>query len=313
MRIDLKDQKIIHHLYHNARMPSSELAKKCSLSREQANYRITKLRENGIIRKIFPILNYRAIGYRIYIIIFVKFYNSGNEESFIRSRNVLSWGKAYSEYDLYANLVFKDEDELNTYLFNMIKSPQYGIKRYEIIRPHVSELYPLKFLGIREKDGIDFIRKDEEISIDEKDRRILKRLSEDARARIIDIAKSANISSELAMYRMKRLKKVIIGSRIQFDMEKLGYYFCLIRIQLQKINENSISKLRQFCKTHRNINSFIVSSTEPLILIQVFHREEKELRDSIKGIKDLFQRDSYDISLTPIDQESEEINPVPFF
>ena len=73
---------------------------------------------------------------------------------------------------------------------------------------------------------------DNAAALDGKEKAILKLLQEDGRARIVDIANKLGISAELALYKVRKLlkEKVILGSRIQFDMSKLGYYFTVLSI-----------------------------------------------------------------------------------
>ena len=94
----------------------------------------------------------------------------------------------------------------------------YFITDYVLIKPQFAELYPLKFFNYSGKENyLLSLESKKQIKLDNIDLKILKILSENGRARLIDIANKLKISSELALYRLKRLKseKIILGNRIQ--------------------------------------------------------------------------------------------------
>ena len=227
----------------------------------------------------------------------------------------MSHGKVYGGYDLYLNCIFKDEKELNEFISKLFESESHFITDYILIRPQFAELYPLKFFNHQNKeDYLISSEPKEEIKLDATDLKILKILSENGRTRLIDIAIKSNISSELALYRLKRLKfeKIILGNRIQFNMSQLGYFFTLILINFRNFSEKNKEKIKSFAKASKNANSLIFNLQKPNCVIQLFHKGENELRENIEKIKDLFKEDSIEINILQIGEDEGIVNPLPF-
>ncbi|MCH8818859.1 MAG: Lrp/AsnC family transcriptional regulator, partial [Acidobacteria bacterium] len=78
---------------------------------------------------------------------------------------------------------------------------------------------------------------------------ILKILSNDGRAKIIDIAIKTGISAEMVLHKIKKFKKdkVILGFRAVIRMKKLGYNYSMILLNVRnlsyKIKEDIITTL----------------------------------------------------------------------
>ena len=309
--LDKIDQKLLNYLYHNNRETCSAIAKRTGLTREQVNYRIDKYIKEGTIRKFLSVFNYKKLGYSCYVNIFLKFKDQKSKDIFIKysSTNLLSWGNCYAKYNIYANYVFEDEKKLQKYLEKLAKDIQ--IEEFKIITPSNISLYPLKFLKNSEEE-LSVLTDDTIITLEEKEKKILLILEKDARARIVDIANKLDISGELALYKVRKLfkEKIIIGSRIQFDMSKLGYYFTLVFIDTN-ISESTQKKIRMHCKESKNINSLIMQLDSPKYIIQLFHQSEKELRNEITKLRELLDN-NLNIEVIPIGEDEVLINTLPF-
>lgn len=313
------DYKLLSYLYHNYNEPLSKVAKAINLSRDQVEYRINKYLKEGLIKKFCPIFNWSKLGYNLLVILLLKFEKPKMAEDFSKninkSKNCMSYGKVYGKYDLDLNCIFKDEKELNEFISKLFENESYFITDYVLIKPQFVELYPLKFFNHPNKE--DYLISSEpqkEIKLDETDLKILKILADNGRARLIDIAIKSNISSELALYRLKRLKKerIILGNRIQFDMSLLGYFFTIILINFRNFSENNKNKIKSFVKNSKNTNSLIFNLQKPNCIIQLFHKGEAEIRESIEKIKDLFEEDSIEIDVLEIGDDEQKVRPLPF-
>lgn len=318
MKLDEKDYKLLSYLYHNQREPITKIAKACHLSREQVNYRLNKYLSEEVIRKFFPVFNYSKLGYNYFVILFLRLDKLSNESVFFnklsKDKNCISFGKVFGKYDVYANFIFKDEQDFNNYLSKLLGS-LISISDYLIIKPSFAELYPLKFFNHPELDKLSIVEKSsEKIKLDKKDILILKELNKDSRKRLIEIATKANISSELALHRLRKLQKqgVILGSRIQFNMEKAGFHFSEILLNIRNFSEENKNKIKKFAKTSKHINSLIFSLTKPNCIIQLFHKEESKLRNTIQKIKKLFEDEIIDLDFMLITDEINPVNPLPF-
>ena len=312
------DFKLLSYLYHNFRSPISEIAKATKLTREQVDYRLSNYFSSGLIKKFFPVFNYKKFSYNYLNNILLKFDKFEYYNKFIKkienSKNCISYGKAYGKYDLFMNCIFKDEKELNDFVSKLLGDEETPISDYFIINPFFAELYPLKFFKHNEKEDFMIVgSSDSKTKIDEKDKEICKILSNDARTKIVDIADKCKIGAEVALYRLRKLidEQVILGSRIQFDMAKLGYYFSVILLNIRNISESNREKIKKFARNSKHVNSLVFSLNRPNFIIQLFHKEEYELRQTINEIRELLKDNSFDMDVLLIN-EDENINALPF-
>jgi len=197
------DLKLLAYLYHNARESSTAIAKALNLTREQINYKIQKFENQGLIKGYIPIINYAKFGYSHHVILLLKFSNNSLIQDFKKNhkqdKNRILHGEPLAKYDFFMVLVFQNEKQRNDYIFSLLHQHK-EITDYLILEPHHLENYPLKFAGISKKEPHLIIEyKKPEIKIDEKEKNILKVLSKNAKARIIDIAKQTNLSAELVV------------------------------------------------------------------------------------------------------------------
>ena len=316
MNLKETDERLLSYIYHNNREPLTKIAKACKLTREQVEYKLNKYISTGLIKKFVTLFNYSALSYSSFVTLFIKFERSKDIDTFYhkkeRDPHCISKGNAYGKYDIYLNLIFKDENELQDYIFKLINGKE-SIIDYLIIRPHYAELYPLKMLNNQKIETYLIFHSSEKQKLDNKEIEILKLIENDGRTKLIDIAKKANISGELALYKLKQLykKKIIIGQRIQFNMERLGYYFSLLLINLKNLSKENQIKIQRFCHRSQYINSLIFSLMKPNCIIQVFHKAESELRKTIEDLKELLKNESIDLEILFINDE-DKINTLPF-
>ena len=319
MKLRETDYKLLSYLYHSHNEPISKIAKATKLSRDQVEYRINKYLKEGLIRKFFPVFDYGKLGYNLLVILFLKFEIPKMAEDFSKnlnkSKNCTSYGKVYGEYDLWLECFFKNERDLNEFIFKLFGNEKSFIINYALIKPQFAELYPLKFFNYPYKENyLFFSEQKEEVRLDEIDFKILKILSENARTKLIDTAIKTGVSTERALYRMKRLRaeKIILGNRIQFDMSLLGYFFSIIFINFRNFSEKNKEKIKSFAKNSKNINSLIFNLQKPNCMISFLYKSVKEVQEGVEKIKNLFKEDSIEIDILQIGEEEEKIRPLPF-
>lgn len=318
MKLTPTDYKLLSYLYHDYDEPLSKIAKATKLSIDQVNYRIKKYLKDGLIRKFVSVFDWSKLGYGTFAVLMLKFEKPKMAEDFSKKLskdiNCMSYGKIYGKYDLFLDCIFRDEKELDEYISKLFENEDYYIINYLVIKPQFAELYPLKFFNYNKEDYLLSPENKKEIKLDKIDLKILKVLSENGRTRLIDIAAKTGISSELALYRLKKLKKekVIFGNRIQFDMSKLGYFFTAIILNFRNFSEKNKSKIKSFARNSKNVNSLIFNLHKPNCMIQLFHKHENEVRDCVKEIRNMFSEDSIEINILAVGEDEEKVRPLPF-
>ncbi|GAI76514.1 unnamed protein product [marine sediment metagenome] len=140
-----------------------------------------------------------------------------------------------------------------------------------------------------------------------KDIKILKELDKNGRVKIIDISKSLNISAEMALYKLKNLykNKIVLGSRIIFDMEKMNYFFGNLKLNLKHLSEKTKQEIFDFCKQHKFINALSFGIGEYNCLVQFFFSQEKQFRNSLKDFLEKFNNEINSSDIILVENEGE--------
>ncbi len=113
---------------------------------------------------------------------------------------------------------------------------------------------------------------------------ILEVLKNNAREKIVNIGKQLNISSGLVLYKLRKLMNegIILGTRIHFNMVILGYFYTVLLININNLSEENLVKFKKITEGDPYVSSFGVMFGNPNIFIQLFHRDEREVRDLMK-------------------------------
>lgn len=128
--IDETDKNIIEMINEDARTPYRQISRELDISVGTVHNRVDKLMKTGVIKKFAPIMDHRKLGYSLTSIIGVRvkggqLQNWESKESF--NKHVLSIYDVTGEYDAFLIAKFKDTDELDKFIKDLLKEP--GIER----------------------------------------------------------------------------------------------------------------------------------------------------------------------------------------
>lgn len=302
MKLNNADHRLISYSYHNSREPLTRIAKETRLSREQVDYKLKKYQENGLIKRFVGVFNWHKLGYKRNCILITK------KEIDLKNskKHIISEGKFVGNYESYHNLVFKDESEMTSWLSDQ------SLEEHIMLKPHFLELYPLKFISVKDPEK-NFLFEGDTEKISKEEKEIIKLLDKDFRIKLVDIANKMNTSSELTLHRLRKLQKskIILGSRIDFDMKKLGFDYTLLLMKINKSDTQTQNKIREFSRQNKNINSLMFTNENPNCIIQLFNKEKEDITITIKSLKELIPNQIANIEILFID-EDEYISSVPF-
>lgn len=262
IKLDIKDQKILSELNSNSRQPVSKLAKKLSISKQNVNYRINKLVRTGIIKQFYTLVNFTALGYKPYKI-FLRLNNlAKNEiekhlEEFKKTEYVVWTVHSDGEYDVIIGLIAKNTEHFKQIYLYFLEKYQNEILTSDhstIISAHQSKKVYLS--SIKEKPvPTNFYVDQNKINVDEIDSKILSLLAPNSKISIINISKSLSLTSEAIRMRIKNLqkKKVILGSSILIDFNKIGYLSYKVLLNLKNKTKKDTDQIIQYLNSHLRI------------------------------------------------------------
>lgn len=292
LALDKKDKNLLYLLDLNGRLSYSQLAKKTKVSKQLIKYRVERLEKEGFIKGYFTMIDTSRLGFTTFRV-YLKFRNLTPEKKsklidYLKKQKsiwavVLTAGKwdvalgisvkdIYGFYEIWEKILSDKLELIGDYKIS-IYSPIY----------HYSKAY---LLGKNDVSGMRTLGGKEMAEHDEKDVKILIKLSKNARISLLNLSESLGMTPETISYRIKQLEKkgIIQGYRAMIDVHKMGYEFYKAEIRLSKYE--GINSIMSFC--HRHPNIYQVDKTIGGETLEVeFH--VKSLNEMLK-IMDEFER-----------------------
>ena len=281
-KLDIKNKKILYELDTNSRQTYHEIAKKVGLSKDSVIYRIKNLQKEGIIKQFHTITDVGKLGF-ISFRLYLKLQNATPEKEeeiveYLKSQKIVTWMVSIDgEYDIGMWILTKTIKEMNDFWKELLsKYVNFTDKRWLTIFTKVSYFPRAYFLDKKQNfDEYIFITEPIVSDLDQKDAKILKLMAPNSRISILDISKKLNLAPKTVTLRIKELerKKVIIGYRTLFDLEKLGYQYFKVHFNLYKVTKDKERKFRAYIKQHPNIifDNEVLGGDDFEIEVQVEH------------------------------------------
>ena len=292
-KLDLKDKKLLYALDLNSRQSFNELSRKLNLSKTATLYRVSNLKKEGIIKQFQTVINFGKlgfIGFRLYL----KLQGATPQKkeeiiNFFKQKDIVAWVVSIEgEYDIGVLILSRTIKEMSN-LWNEILAMYVNFikDRFLAIMAHVSYFSRAYLLDLKQNVyEINLITEPENIEVDEKDKKILRLMASDGRISIIDISSKVKLTPKTVIQRIKKLeeKKIIVGYRTLFDLEKLGYKYFKIHFKLTNITTEKDKKFRSFVKANPNIvyNDVVLGGDDYEIELQVKNLDE--LRNTLDKI-----------------------------
>jgi len=266
-KLDQIDRKVILELDTNARATFKEIGKKLGIGKNNVQYRVKRLLEDGVIKKFVTQFSLGTLG-----LFLGKFYLqlSGFEKekeeemyNYLIKDKRISWiAKCEGRWDLMIGAYVENLSQLNTIKQEFFKKYEKYITTYDVVflvEGHTSQRTYLLNKKTIPKKIEKFIGK-EKVKLDEKDRQIIHLMSNNARFNYLSIAQKTHLNIKTVQKRVKELenKQVIQGYVTFLDTKKIGYTFFKLCIYLQNY-ESKLNSFLSYCMELPNVVHIIES------------------------------------------------------
>jgi len=304
MELDLFDKKIIYELEKDSSQPVSKIAKKINRSKEFVNFRIHRLEKENIILGYSAIVDMAKLDY-FTLRIYIKWQNITLEEKqkfydkIKTKENVWTTTVLHGKWDFAFFIGVKAQDYQSFHeLWEEIQleyKDKISESKIAIYAPVHN--FNKRFFMDNEKN-IEVIERvygaGKSAIFDDLDEKIINIYSKNVRVPHQEIAKRLNVTSETVRLRIKQLEKkeIIVGYKINLDLQKLGYQGYRVDFLLNSIKKNK--ELFNYIKYHKyfyQINKSIGGAdfeTEIVVenlshLLGILEDVVKEFSDVIRG------------------------------
>ncbi len=263
VELDLIDRRVLCELDLNCRAPLSILARKLRISRSVLAYRINRLVKEGIIEKFICSLDLGKLGYKTYkVYIKISSIKAGDEKELAKylydKKNIIHLLKTDVFYDYSFAIAVKNLGELDEFIVELKTKFNHLIKDYYISTLIYTRIFKLeKFLLDKKQNPVKMLKYTNEtdmIEIDEKDKIILKVLSQEANLPVTEISKKTGMSIDIVKYRIRKLSKSVVNSyRIHYNISKSGYFHYVFLIRMRQATKQDEERLITWCGYKNNV------------------------------------------------------------
>ncbi|HII72656.1 TPA: Lrp/AsnC family transcriptional regulator [Candidatus Woesearchaeota archaeon] len=260
LKLDNKDKEILRLLNENARLTSKSIGQATNISREVADYRIKRLMKNGLISGYITLVSDRKLGYETYLILLqLQSYTKDDEQriiDYLKNHPYSKWVlKCSGDWDIQLVIVAKNKnhlakiiDEIDNFCGKNLRKIDLTIIINLLVGENLTFLMPKKGKDIKTLPPIE-----KEISyaiadIDDKDKKLLKAISTDARAPIVKISQDVGLSADATNLRLKKLQKIGVIKKFQtvVDQSKLNYLLYSVFMKINNYSPHRESQIRTF-------------------------------------------------------------------
>ncbi len=230
MALTKTEQDILHLLSINSRMSYPRMSKMLNKSKQVIHYNINKLIKEGIIKNFVPIIDYTQL-YSNWIRVLIKLSNASPKKEqeiidFIKKKEDV---KRIYQVDNYFDLVIEIATNNINNLHDLVLSLEEKYGKY-ILEDHFDIIVKRNYLsyslfgGKKGSTEISWKNKQEKITLDEKDWKIIRELEGTFKVNYVTLASKLNTDPKTIIRRMKKMEQaqLIKGYGVRVDWRKIG-------------------------------------------------------------------------------------------
>jgi len=332
MNIDKIDKKLLFMLIEKSRTPTTRIAKQLRVSREVANYRLSRLQRNGVIKSFFAQINTNNLGFiGAAVFVNIKAAKHSDFKKFLSTQRFVSWvaelsgvwsfgfsiiGKTNEELDNnFLKIYSTFKEDIIDHRFSIHRKSSFFYEKYLGKKTNsVEKINKIKKLEKLQKNNNSKKEKNEQVKVsvhkilDDKDKIILKELSINSRIDSVALAKKINLTAPAVVKRMKSLedKGFIEKYSIFIDISKLPLFQYSVFIVNKNVDNKK--KLMAYLSEHDNVSFIAEYIGDEFLEFGVFVTNPYELRDKLQKIEQEFP-DNRIIEISLFQKEFVSIGP----
>ena len=294
-KLDVLDKKLIVELDKNARQSLSQLAKKLRTSQQVVSYRLNKLVESKVIKTFMTALSTRSLGLPLIVKMYVQLTGvdvSKEKEIFayLLEHSDVNWVcKTLGDFDLFTAVMVKDIDSFGEFKQDLFQKFGKHINNYEVSFLNKAYTFPRSYLIGEKEESIKprLIHEGLSEKINEKDKKIISLIVNNARINIIDLAKKAELNVKTAISRLRNLEKTgaIQGYRINVNRKNMDWKYYKVFIKLHSFDQNSYNKLLNYLLSQKYVLHLIECIGKYELELEMEMPNSETLQDLVKDIR----------------------------
>jgi Lrp/AsnC family leucine-responsive transcriptional regulator len=314
MPLQNTEKKIIRELGINARFTLDQIAKKIGSKKEIVAYHIKKMEDEKIIQKYVPVFSQARLGITVYKI-YIRFHGLTEKEEkaitleFLDSPHINWIAKSVGSWDIMLALYCRNVLEFAQKKDNIIFK-KYGkyIQDYTISILEDAFIFTRDYLTnstIRDRPGLIYGGALTEENIDETQKEIIRYIRNNAKYKIIDMAKKLKINEKTAMNKIKDLEKknIIQGYIVIIDQEKINAKYFKVHIYFGDFSKEKYDSVFEYIMNNKYVVNIMKSIGDWQIELEAEAETVEEIYDLAKTLRRIFPDTIKKIDLQTITKE----------
>lgn len=301
--LDSIDRQILLELDTDARAGLSKVARKMRIGKNNVQYRLGRLVQDGVIKKFSTMVSNAKLGYFL-----GKFYLqlSGFDEKIEKEffdylmddRRIIWIAKAEGRWDLMLGFYIENIAQLSDIKWDLFKHYERYINSYDVVFTVDAQKSQRSYLVNKNRKEIARKRKISEYigrgraELDETDKRILLAVSNDGRYNFAALGMRLQLNPKTVQKRIREMeeKGVINGYVVFLDLDKIGVGFYKMCIYLKDYHKK-YRYFVEYCLQLPNV-IHVVETLGPWEVelemetesVQEFYDVAKEIRNTFSDI-----------------------------
>jgi len=285
-----KDREILSILCSNVRVPLSKIAKMLRISRQSVEYRVKMMQENHLIAGSRTVVDIKKLGYESYHFFVSVESKDGKRliERCKKSKHCNTLIEYSGRWNFEVSIMAKSSQLARDYFIDLVKglgvrdySPTILVKTVSAkVLPRYVKLYSGTPKHIRNDPSFskEFLSKTENYGADEKDRKILYGLSQDAQIKLKSLGRKVGLSYDAVSERIKKMIRsgYIIQFRPAIDFSVVDLSLVSLLIKTKRNLATKKEKVGKFLDREESVlwASEILGAWEYLVYILVKDQDE---------------------------------------
>jgi Lrp/AsnC family transcriptional regulator, leucine-responsive regulatory protein len=300
-KLDKKDKRLLFELYKDARASATQLASKIDLSKEAVSYRLKRLEEKEILKKVMAVADISALGFNLFHVQ-IRLTPQGKlkKEELIKEFRLLpelSWVIEVSgDWDFVLIFMAKSiHDFKGVYEKFLLKTGKYIDKKTSSTIFSIDYFSPNYLLEEKERIRISQSMKLSTYSLDKNQERIINLLEDNGRMSLIDLANNLGVSISTIKHHLKVLEKnkILLTYIPLLEIRSLG--IDRYRVVFQLTNPSETKKFSELLSINPHVTTIIKLLGVYDVEIECEYSSVEKLLEDIRTLETVVAIRSFDI------------------
>jgi len=299
-KLDLIDRKILLELDTDARASLSEVGKKLKIGKNNVQYRLQRMMNDGVIKKYSTMISNAKLGYLL-----GKFYLqlSGFDEKseaefyeyLFKDKRIIWIAKCEGRWDLMLGMYAEDIAQLNDFKWDLFRRYEKYINSYDAVFTVDAQLSQRSYLVHKNRKEVVPKKKISEyigrgrVELDALDKEILLAISNDARFSYMELGKKLGANPKTVQKRIKSMEDagIITGYVVFPNLKVIGVGFYKVCIYLMDYHLK-YKGFVEYCLQLPNVVHVIETLGPWDVELEMETESVEEFYDIVKEIRNKF-------------------------